>query len=187
MKTYCLIMALTFCPNIFASYTHCPDQVTARPNYHRAWEFLKKLPPRFKVDGCTVELHVCVPPTSNTNKTSIDDDIIGDLLITNPMGLEQYMTFIFPKEKSDSVYSEIDSNETWIRYRFSDSNFDEFDGARQKAGLDIVMSSPDAGVKRLVAKTYTSNDHNHILGFIPASIWSICEPEYKGTTTFIFP
>lgn len=174
MKKYFLILFLLCLfvqSSSQASFTICPDQVTQKPNYQRAWQYLKRLKPRFTYDNCQIEVHICDINTGS----QVSDDLIGDILIKNQKGETQYIPLIFPLEQTSRTKSRIDGGETWVSYWYLDFNKDDEDGLFQKNDLDIVGSADGKNMKRISSAVYTSTNHDHILGIIPISKLSICE------------
>jgi len=158
-------MALLFGIHATASYTNCPIQVSQKPHYNRAWKFLKALKPRFEIDNCQVEIHIC-----EVSEEPGSDDIVGDMWVRNQKGVEQYVTFFFPTGKGEKI----DAGKNWFRYRHKDSHFDEVHGNKEKVSLAIDLRDDAITMTRIDLATYSSTENDRFLGIVPMSIWSVC-------------
>lgn len=165
-----LIPALFLSQIARASYTRCPEHILTNKAYLTGISILNSIDTRINLGKCKIEIHTC-----RESSKPVDDDIVGDLLVTDKDGKQQYITLIFPKEGSASTKLKMTTTPLEMEYKYIDKNPDQIDGYKQKMEFKMELDPWTRKLKKLKIQTYSSNDHVNILGIIPVPHSTTCE------------
>lgn len=170
MKSLTLLPVLLLSLKSEASYTRCPDHILTNKAYLMGISVLNMIDTRINLGKCKIEIHTC-----KGSSEPVDDDIVGDLLVTDKNGQQQYITLIFPKKETASTKLKMNVTPLDLDYKYTDKNPDQIDGYKQKMELKMELDPWTRKLKKLKIKTYSTNDHDKLLGLVPVAHNTTCE------------
>jgi hypothetical protein len=137
----------------------CDPLVTAVPKYKTALEWLKPYNGRFKLGNCEIELHTCDP---SDTKEGVGD-WVGDVLITDSSGKENYVPLHFTVGKAGKFAERILESRTMFNYYQVDTIRDPVAGAREEYRLEILKKWRGEELGQITMGTYnTKRDLIHL-------------------------
>lgn len=155
-----------------AAYRACHSDLRNDPIKARAIDFLRGAAGRYSLGMCQIELHVC----EEYADASDNGTLVGDLLVIDRFGRENYIQLDFGDGDSNHSRVSIQNGKIMFHYEFDDRHRDPVAGRTESIRLEILKTRDLTRIKSLHAGVYTTNDWI-ARGRKFTYYWSICEDE----------